>query len=73
MGARTGDVDPAIIGYLLEHTGMNIKELDRVLNKKSGLKGICGLNDIVRAKVWVVPTNEELQIAREVVQIMERA
>jgi acetate kinase len=46
MGTRTGDVDPAIIGYLLEHTGMDIKELDMVLNKESGFKGICGLNDM---------------------------
>lgn len=46
MGTRTGDIDPAIIGYLLEQTGMTIKELDMVLNKKSGLKGICGMNDM---------------------------
>jgi len=46
MGTRTGDMDPAIIGYLLEHTDMNIKELYTVFNKKSGLKGICGLNDM---------------------------
>ncbi|MCP4021348.1 MAG: acetate kinase [Desulfobacteraceae bacterium] len=46
MGTRAGDIDPAIIGYLLEQTGMDIKELDRVLNKKSGLKGICGMNDM---------------------------
>ena len=46
MGSRTGDIDPAIIGYLLEQTGMTIKELDNVLNKKSGLLGICGLNDM---------------------------
>ncbi|MBT6341202.1 MAG: acetate kinase [Desulfobacula sp.] len=46
MGTRSGDIDPAIIGYLLEQTGMTIKELDIVLNKKSGLKGICGMNDM---------------------------
>ncbi|MDA3789124.1 MAG: acetate kinase [Desulfobacula sp.] len=46
MGTRTGDIDPAIIGYLMEQTGMSIQELDIVLNKKSGLKGICGLNDM---------------------------
>ncbi len=46
MGTRTGDMDPAIIGYLLEQTGLDITELDAVLNKKSGLKGICGSNDL---------------------------
>lgn len=45
MGTRSGNIDPAIIGYLLEHTGMDIRELETVLNKRSGLKGICGLND----------------------------
>ena len=46
MGTRSGDIDPAIPGYLIEQTGMTIKELDMVLNQKSGLKGICGLNDM---------------------------
>ncbi len=46
MGTRSGNIDPAIIGYLMEQTGMSIQELDIVLNKKSGLKGICGLNDM---------------------------
>ncbi|MCP4717953.1 MAG: acetate kinase [Desulfobacteraceae bacterium] len=46
MGTRTGDLDPAIFGYLMDNTGMTQKEMDEVLNKKSGLKGICGLNDL---------------------------
>lgn len=46
MGTRTGDLDPAIPGYLMEHTGMSRKQMDEVLNKKSGLKGICGHNDL---------------------------
>lgn len=46
MGTRTGDIDPAIPGYLMEQTGMDTKELDIALNKQSGLKGICGLNDM---------------------------
>lgn len=46
MGTRTGDFDPAIFGYLLDKTGMTREELNDVLNKKSGLKGICGLNDL---------------------------
>lgn len=46
MGTRTGDIDPAIIRYLMEQTGMGIQELDIVLNKKSGLMGICDLNDM---------------------------
>ncbi len=46
MGTRTGDIDPAIIGYLMKQTGMDIKKLDAILNKESGMKGICGMNDM---------------------------
>ncbi|NOX33595.1 MAG: acetate kinase [Deltaproteobacteria bacterium] len=46
MGTRPGDFDPAIIGHLLENTDMDKKHLYRMLNKESGLKGICGLNDM---------------------------
>ena len=46
MGTRCGDLDPAIFGYLMTHTGQSQDELDEVLNKKSGLKGICGYNDL---------------------------
>ncbi len=53
MGTRSGDFDPAIIPYLVKHKGMNVHDLDDVFNKKSGLKGICGLNDMrdIHAKV----------------------
>ncbi len=46
MGTRSGDLDPAILFYLARETGMTIDELDDMLNKKSGLKGICGENDM---------------------------
>lgn len=46
MGTRSGDLDPAIVFYLSRETGMNIDELDALLNKESGLKGICGENDM---------------------------
>ena len=46
MGTRTGDIDPAIQRYVMENTGMTADEMDTVFNKKSGLKGICGMNDM---------------------------
>ncbi len=46
MGTRCGDIDPAIIFYLARVENMSINELDNMLNKKSGLKGICGNNDM---------------------------
>lgn len=46
MGTRSGDIDPAVLAYLAEHKSMSIQEIDTMLNKESGLKGICGLNDM---------------------------
>lgn len=45
MGSRSGDIDPAIIPYMMDNTGMSAKEMDTVLNKKSGLIGLCGKSD----------------------------
>ena len=46
MGTRSGDLDPAILFYLARETGMDMDALDLLLNKESGLKGICGTNDM---------------------------
>ncbi len=46
MGTRSGDLDPAIHAYLARNCNMSIEEIDTLLNKKSGLKGLCGMNDM---------------------------
>ncbi|MDO5045911.1 acetate kinase [Campylobacter sp.] len=46
MGTRSGDMDPAIITYLLNLGELKANEIDTFLNKKSGLLGICGSNDM---------------------------
>jgi acetate kinase len=46
MGTRSGDLDPAIIFYLGRKTGFSQDEIEALLNKRSGLKGICGVNDM---------------------------
>ena len=46
MGTRSGDLDPAILFYLGRESGMDLDALDTLLNKESGLKGICGKNDM---------------------------
>ena len=46
MGTRSGDLDPAILLYLSRESGLDIDALDTLLNKESGLKGICGENDM---------------------------
>ncbi len=46
MGTRCGDLDPAILFYLGRECGLDMAALDALLNKESGLKGICGENDM---------------------------
>ncbi len=46
MGTRSGDIDPAIIFYGVRETGLSHDEMESLLNKHSGLKGICGVNDM---------------------------
>jgi acetate kinase len=46
MGTRSGDIDPAIIFYLGRETGKSRDEVESLLNKASGLRGICGANDM---------------------------
>ena len=46
MGTRCGDIDPALHAFLAQNTGMGINDIDNMLNKQSGLKGLCGVNDM---------------------------
>jgi acetate kinase len=40
MGTRCGDIDPAIPGFMMQQENLSVKEIDNVLNKKSGILGI---------------------------------
>ena len=46
MGTRCGDIDPAILFYVNRETGTSMDQLELLLNTESGLKGICGVNDM---------------------------
>jgi acetate kinase len=48
MGTRPGDVDPGIILYLMRQLGLSESDLDRVLNKESGLLGLSGVGNDMR-------------------------
>lgn len=48
MGTRSGDIDPAIVLYMIEHLKMDVKAVNRILNKKSGLLGISGISNDMR-------------------------
>jgi len=46
MGTRCGDIDPAVHFYLGEHLGLDNQTLEELLNRQSGLLGLCGVNDM---------------------------
>ncbi|WP_297941822.1 acetate kinase [uncultured Campylobacter sp.] len=46
MGTRCGSIDPAIIPYIERVAGYNAQDMDVIMNKKSGLLGICGASDL---------------------------
>jgi acetate kinase len=45
MGTRSGDVDPGLHGFLAARLGLEADEVDGLLNKRSGLLGLSGVND----------------------------
>lgn len=46
MGTRCGDIDPAIHFFLCESLGLDNEALEDLLNRQSGLLGLCGVNDM---------------------------
>lgn len=48
MGTRSGDIDPAIIPYVMGKEGITAGEVDSMLNKHSGLQGVTGLSSDMR-------------------------
>ena len=46
MGTRSGDLDPAIPFYLIRQLALSPDKVESLLNKESGLKGICGFSDM---------------------------
>lgn len=48
MGTRSGDIDPAIVLYLMGEKGLSAEDIDNLLNKKSGLLGMSEISSDMR-------------------------
>ena len=48
MGTRCGSIDPQILIYMMQEYGLDVDEIDRLLNKESGLQGVSGVSNDVR-------------------------
>jgi acetate kinase len=65
MGTRAGDVDPSIIFHLINERGFSAKEVNDILNKKSGLLGLCGYSDMRDVKQAIADGNKDAKLAYE--------
>lgn len=45
MGTRCGSIDPAIVPIIMKKEGLSADDMDKVMNKKSGMLGVCGTSD----------------------------
>ncbi len=66
MGTRSGDIDPAALEYIMDQTGMDIHQMVNALNKKSGLKGICGVNDMREVVEAAAAGNPQAETALQI-------
>lgn len=59
MGTRCGDIDPGVLLYLLQHKQLSAEELQQLVNKESGLKGVSGLTGDMQELLEAAPTNPQ--------------
>jgi len=65
MGTRSGDLDPTVVFYLGAKLGMSLEEIDRILNKQSGLLGIAGSSDVRDVEARMVAGDADAQLAMD--------
>ena len=66
MGTRTGDIDPAVYAHLSRSAGMGIDEIDTLLNKRSGMQGLCGMSDFRDITAAIRDGNQGAELAMQV-------
>lgn len=66
MGTRSGDIDPAVTFHLMRVAGMSADEIDELLNKKSGLVGLCGDNDMREIRRRIDEGDERARLAFDI-------
>ena len=67
MGTRCGAIDPSVVLFLMEKENLSVKEMDTLLNKKSGIMGVSGLSSDDRdVKSAAAEGNEQCALARKI-------
>lgn len=65
MGTRSGDIDPALHFYLMRESKLTPNQLEKLLNRESGLKGICGSSDMREVAKKAQQGDAQAQLARD--------
>lgn len=64
MGTRVGDVDPGALVYLMERLNIGAEQLQEIIQKKSGVKGVSGIsNDMRDIEAAIAEGNERAKVA----------
>jgi acetate kinase len=66
MGTRSGDIDPGALLHLLRAGGLDVDELDALLNRRSGLLGLSGVNDFRDLGGLIEAGDEHAKLALDV-------
>lgn len=66
MGTRPGDLDPGIILHLMRTAQLDVNGVDRLLNRRSGLRGMAGVNDFRELRRLIGEGDETARLAYDV-------
>ncbi|OBK58392.1 acetate kinase [Mycolicibacterium fortuitum] len=66
MGTRSGDIDPGIILFLRRAAGMDVEDIDTMLNRESGVRGLGGENDFRKLRACIESGDENARLAYDV-------
>lgn len=66
MGTRSGDIDAAAVTFMMEKEGMTPAQMDTMLNKKSGMLGLCGCQDMRDAQAKMEAGDHNAKVALDV-------
>ncbi|WP_063049605.1 acetate kinase [Nocardia arthritidis] len=66
MGTRSGDLDPGIVGHLARSAHLDIDQIDALLNRDSGIKGLSGVNDFRELRRLIASGDEAARLAYDV-------
>ena len=63
MSTRSGDIDPGVLVYLMDQQGYGPREIERLVNQESGLKGVSGLSGDMQTLLSVRGENPQAALA----------